>query len=232
MLDTEEYRTVVADPPWQPTLGASWESRMRDKAGPQRFYDTLSVPEIIALKPRMAAQAHLYLWCLTAHVDWAYEVARAWDAEPITLLTWKKPGLGAGRFRCNTEHVLVARKGPRAGNPFGQGGRHAQATDGTLFEWPRGRHSAKPNEFFSLVERLSPAPRLEMFARAPRAGWAVFGNQSDGVEVGPKSPSREAIKSAAGVRDMFDEAECPECWGRRTTMEGRTCPLCEGAGVA
>ena len=178
MLDAAEYRTVVADPPWQPKLGETWNSRMTDKAGPQRFYQTMSVPEIIALKPRMAAQAHLYIWCLTQHVDWGYEVARAWEAEPITLLTWKKPGLGAGRFRCNTEHVLVARKGPRAGNPFGQGGRHAQATDGTLFEWPRGRHSEKPQEFFQLVERLSPAPRLEMYARTQRPGFTAWGKEA------------------------------------------------------
>lgn len=178
MKDDTDYRTVVADPPWQPTLGESWNSRMRDKAGPQRFYDTLTVAEIIALQPRMAPQAHLYLWCLTQHVDWGYEVARAWGAEPITLLTWKKPGLGAGRFRCNTEHVLVARKGPRAGNPFGQGGRHAQATEGTLFEWPRGRHSEKPQEFFALVERLSPEPRLEMYARTARPGWAAWGKEA------------------------------------------------------
>jgi N6-adenosine-specific RNA methylase IME4 len=204
MLDAEDYRTVVADPPWQPTLGASWDSRMRDKAGPQRFYDTLSTPNIIALRPRMATQAHLYLWCLTAHVDWAYDVARAWECEPITLLTWKKPGLGAGRFRCNTEHVLVARKGPRAGNPFGQGGRHAQATNGTLFEWSRGRHSAKPKEFFDLVERLSPAPRLEMYARGPRQGWSVWGNQSNGNCNGPKSPSREAIKRTSKANKGAD----------------------------
>lgn len=182
-LAAQPYRTVVADPPWQPTLGATWNSRMNDKAGPQRFYNTLPVPGIIDLRPTLAEQAHLYLWCLTQHVDWAYDVARAWEAEPIILLTWRKPGLGAGRFRCNTEHVLVARKGPRAGNPFGQGGRHAQATEGTLFEWPRGRHSEKPREFYDLVERLSPAPRLEMYARAPRAGWAVWGDQSNGAPI-------------------------------------------------
>lgn len=182
MLTAEPYRTVVADPPWQPKLGETWMSRMTDKAGPQRFYETLAVPDIIKLRPTMAAQAHLYIWCLTQHVDWGYEVARAWDAEPITLLTWKKPGLGAGRFRCNSEHVLVARKGPRAGNPFGQGGRHAQATDGTVFEWPRGRHSQKPQEFFDLVERLSPGPKLEMYARAPRQGWAVWGKESAGKQ--------------------------------------------------
>lgn len=184
------YRTIVADPPWQPTLGATWESRMRDKAGPQRFYDTLSVEQIIAHRPEIAPQAHVYIWCLSAHVDWGYAVAAAWGAEPITLLTWKKPGLGAGRFRCNTEHVLVARVGPRAGNPFGQGGRHAQATDGTLFEWPRGRHSEKPQEFYDLVERLSPEPRLEMYARQPRSGWDVWGLEAQGNVVREPPPPR------------------------------------------
>ena len=109
---------------------------------------------------------------------------------PITLLTWKKPGLGAGRFRCNTEHVLVARVGPRAGNPFGQGGRAAQATEGTLFEWPRAAHSEKPQEFFDLVERLSPGPRLEMYARAPRLGWDTWGNEADGSTLRQPLPSR------------------------------------------
>jgi N6-adenosine-specific RNA methylase IME4 len=192
MLLDADYRTIVVDPPWQPTLGETWNSRMRDKAGPQRFYETMSVTEIIAVRPRMAAQAHVYIWCLTQHVDWGYELARAWDAEPITLLTWKKPGLGAGRFRCNTEHVLVARVGPRAGNPFGPGGRHAQATAGTFFEWPRARHSEKPLEFFSLVEHLSPAPRLEMYARGPRNGWKVWGRESDGQQARPIPPSRRA----------------------------------------
>jgi len=179
MLDAQPYRTVVADPPWQPKMAIT--NGGAPKASPQLRYDTLSVPEIIALRPKLADQAHVYIWGVTQHVDWAYDVARAWNAEPIILLTWKKPGVGTGRFQCNTEHVLVARVGDRLGNPFGQGGRHAPATNGTLFEWPRGRHSAKPREFFDLVEKLSPGPRLEMYARGPRDGWAVWGNQSNGA---------------------------------------------------
>lgn len=176
ILTATEYRTVVADPPWQPTMAIT--NGGAPKASPQRQYATMGVDEIITLKPRLAKQAHLYVWCLSQHIDWGFQVARAWGAEPIITLTWKKPGLGAGRFRCNTEHVVVARKGDRIGNPFGQGGRHEQATDGTCFEWPRGRHSEKPEEFFALVERLSPAPRLEMYARHERQGWAVFGNEA------------------------------------------------------
>lgn len=173
-----DYRTIVADPPWTPDLGGTWGARV-DKGRPQRFYDVMELHDILTLdvESLAAPQAHLYLWATTAHVDWGYQVARAWGFEPVTMLTWCKPGLGVGRFRCNTEHVIVARRGSRHGNPFGQGGRHQQATNGTWFEWSRGRHSQKPAEFYDLVERLSPAPRLELFARERRLGWHAWGNE-------------------------------------------------------
>lgn len=176
--ENETFRTIVADPPWAPSLGGTWNARV-DKGRPQKFYKTMDLDDIKALRVPSAPQAHLYLWSITPHIDWGFEVARAWGFEPVTVLTWRKPGLGVGRFRCNTEHVVVARKGSRHGNPFGQGGRHAQATEGTCFDWPRGRHSEKPDALFDLVERLSPAPRLEMFARERRLGWSAWGNEVD-----------------------------------------------------
>lgn len=172
------YRTIVADPPWAPTLGGSWTART-DKARPQAFYKTMTLDQIKGLVVPSAAQAHLYLWATSAHLDWGFDVCRAWGFEPVTTLTWCKSALGVGRFRCNTEHVVVARKGSRRGNPFGHGGRSAQATDGTWFVWPRARHSEKPDQFFEMVERISPAPRLEMFARKERAGWDVWGDEVD-----------------------------------------------------
>ncbi len=43
-------------------------------------------------------------------------------------------------------------------------------------------HSAKPEGFMDLVERVSPEPRLEMFARRARlAGWDYWGDQSLGT---------------------------------------------------
>lgn len=183
------YRCIAADPPWMPELGGTWGARV-DKGRPQRFYKTMPLADIKALAVPAAPQCHLYLWCLSQHVDWGYEVARAWGFEPVVLMTWKKPGLGVGRFRCNTEHFLIARKGSRHGNPFGGGGRVSQATEGTCFdwaeefgdteaihEWPRSRHSEKPAEFFTLAERLSPAPRLELFARTRRGGWDGWGDE-------------------------------------------------------
>lgn len=166
-----EYRTVVADPPWSPSLGSTWRTAVTDKARPQRHYATMTVADIVALAPPVDKQAHLWLWCLNQHVDWGVEVARAWGFEPVQMVTWCKPGLGVGRFQCNTEQVLVARKGSRHGNPFG-------ATGGTHFGWPRGKHSAKPSEFFDMVERVSPGPYLEMYSRTQRAGWDAFGDEA------------------------------------------------------
>jgi N6-adenosine-specific RNA methylase IME4 len=50
---------------------------------------------------------------------------------------------------------------------------------GTHYAWPRtSRHSAKPAQFFALVEAVSHGPFLEMFARGPRAGWTVWGDEA------------------------------------------------------
>lgn len=113
---------------------------------------------------------------LNQHVDWGYRVARAWGFEPQQMLTWCKPGLGTGQFQCNSESVLVCRKGGPTGNAFGK-------TLGTWFEWQRGRHSEKPADFFGLVERCSPGPRLEMFARA----WGNEIHAEGGVTLSPQN---------------------------------------------
>jgi N6-adenosine-specific RNA methylase IME4 len=45
---------------------------------------------------------------------------------------------------------------------------------------PRREHSRKPDEAFTQwFERVSPGPRLEMFARTPREGWDAWGNETE-----------------------------------------------------
>lgn len=51
----------------------------------------------------------------------------------------------------------------------------------TWWQWPRGVHSAKPPAFLDMVERVSPGPYVELFARAPRLGWDSWGK---GYEIG------------------------------------------------
>jgi len=167
---TNGFRTIVADPPWEPSLHRNTVGRREGpyRAGPQRYYPVMTVDEICALCVPSARKAHLYLWVINQHVDWGYRVARAWGFEPQQMLTWAKSGFGTGQFQSNSESILVCRKGGPVANAFGK-------TRGTWFQWSRGRHSQKPHEFFALVERVSPGPYLEMFARSDRAGWSNWG---------------------------------------------------------
>ena len=52
--------------------------------------------------------------------------------------------------------------------------------------WPRGKHSQKPEAFLDLVEQMSPAPRVELFARRDRLGWDTWGNEALGTAQMPE----------------------------------------------
>jgi len=40
-------------------------------------------------------------------------------------------------------------------------------------------HSAKPHQFADMIEEMFPnLPAIELFARAPRLGWDVWGNEA------------------------------------------------------
>lgn len=42
-------------------------------------------------------------------------------------------------------------------------------------------HSRKPDEQYDLIERCSPGPYLEMFARHRRENWEPWGNQAPAI---------------------------------------------------
>lgn len=56
-----------------------------------------------------------------------------------------------------------------------------ERVDTRWFVWPRGAHSAKPEAFLDMVERVSPGPYLELFARRARFGWDYAGDGSLGT---------------------------------------------------
>lgn len=166
------YRTIVADPPWRyktslPGFGGAGGR----SAVP---YDTMTIDEIAALPVGALAEddAHLYLWTTNTHLPHTWAIVRAWGFSYSTLLVWCKPprgGAGFPTFGICTEFVLFCRRG--SASPL-------QRLDRNWWEWPRAHHSAKPPAFLDLVERVSPAPRLELFARTQRLGWDSWGNEA------------------------------------------------------
>ena len=98
----------------------------------------------------------------------------AWGFEFKTMLTWIKPNVGLGwYFRGSVEHVLF---GIRGSAPIEPGKRERNSFTGATTA-----HSAKPDSFMDLVERVSPSPYLELFSRRARFGWDYWGNESLGT---------------------------------------------------
>ena len=68
----------------------------------------------------------------------------------------------------------------------------------TWWNWPRKKHSEKPEAFQAVVESVSPGPYLELFARRKRHGWASWGNEiANDVEM-PNSgikPDNEVVSA-------------------------------------
>jgi len=77
----------------------------------------------------------------------------------------------AGDERDDLVREINARKGTERDHT-------PQVVDTRWFQWPRGRHSAKPEAFIDLVEQVSPGPYLELFARRQRLGWDTWGNEA------------------------------------------------------
>jgi N6-adenosine-specific RNA methylase IME4 len=138
----------------------------------------MSIAEIMALPVReiVESNAHLYLWTPSAFIVEAHAVCRAWGFEQKNVLTWGKvrrdgnPRAGCGfHFRGATEHCVFAVRGSM--KLLGGG------VEPTLFLHERLPHSVKPEAFMEMVERRSPGPYLELFARRKRPGWTVWGNE-------------------------------------------------------
>jgi N6-adenosine-specific RNA methylase IME4 len=171
------YRTIVIDPPW----------RYDDTLGPRGAaaqYATMVDADIASLPvgDLAASDAHLYLWVVNPRLFEAPPLVARWGFRYVTLLTWHKlgsPGLGHW-FRGDTEHVVFAVRG-RLPIP-------TELRVSNHFAAPRTGHSAKPDRFYEIVERVSPEPRLDMFARRRRVGWDVWGDEAP-----PESEARTQV---------------------------------------
>jgi len=167
----KKYKTIVADPPWKVKAGPIFNSNGKSR---DLEYQTMSVDEIRALDVSSIAEnnAHLYLWTINKYVEDAYAVCRSWGFKPSTLLVWNKAPMGiglGGTYVLATEYILFARKGTCPA---------LKRLDRNWWNWKRqSRHSKKPEEFQDMVETVSPAPRIELFARREREGWDTWGDE-------------------------------------------------------
>jgi N6-adenosine-specific RNA methylase IME4 len=160
-----DFTTVYADPPWE-------YGNQGTRAATDNHYPTMTLADIGALPVSkiVARNAHLHLWTTNAFLFEARAVMEAWGFEYRSCFVWVKPQMGNGNYwRVSHEFLLF---GLRGDLPF---------ADRALMSWAamdRTTHSQKPASVRALVERASPAPRVELFGRATVEGWTVWGNDA------------------------------------------------------
>lgn len=182
------FRTIVADPPW-PEKGGG-----RIKRGADKHYDTLDKPRAVIVPQIYRAivtadvwrphpdGCHLWLWYTNNYLEACLWLMKALGARYLSQSTWAKEGRQSiGQYlKGKTEHCMLGRMGKQTLRPtanvttlFGNKLVPRPCYPGTK----KTIHSAKPPEAYEDIMKVSPAPRLEMFARDPRKGWTVWGNE-------------------------------------------------------
>ncbi len=172
------WATILADPPWRftnRTGKVAPEHRRLDR------YSTMDLAAICAMpvKNVAAKNGHLYLWVPNALLPDGLKVMEAWGFRYVSNIVWAKrrkdggpDGRGVGfYFRNVTELLLFGVRGSlRTLAPA--------RSQVNMIETRKREHSRKPDEQYGLIERCSPGPRLELFARHPLAGWTAWGAES------------------------------------------------------
>lgn len=183
-LKRGHYRAILADPPWQ------FKTLWGTKTGPGNRacgYDTMDIPEIgdLPVADLAADDCVLFMWVIWILLPEALETIEKWGFEYKTCaFSWMKANvtqiqmfedeitadMGLGYWtRANSEVCLLATRGkPKR--------LDAGVRQGIIER--RREHSRKPNCVHGRIEKLVAGPYLELFARAPRTGWDVWGNQT------------------------------------------------------
>lgn len=176
------YRCITMDPPW-PEYGGGGR-------GAQNHYGLMSCADIartVLSAPCFtpAPDAHLWVWTTDNYLPAALALIDRAGFEYKRTFCWVKTKrldvagggyvltlqIGLGQYaRGAHELCLFATRG-KAHLPD-------VAPPSVIFA-PRAEHSRKPDVCFTgWFERVSPGPRLEMFARRARSGWVVWGNEA------------------------------------------------------
>lgn len=171
-LPDNTYQTIVIDPPWP------IKKILRDDRPKQNIfsYPVMSIEEIkdIDISSIAAPACHIYLWVTQKYLPIGFELLEHWGFKYQCLLTWvKNVGFTPFSWMYSTEHVLF---GHRGGLELLQKGLRLD------FRAKVREHSRKPEEFYELVKKASPGPRIDFFSREKREGFDQYGNEGDKYE--------------------------------------------------
>lgn len=164
------YPIVYVDPPWR------YEYSPTDNREIENHYPTMTLEEICLLPVAEIAtpDSVLFLWTTSPKLAESMQVIEAWSYTYKTCMIWDKERVGMGYYaRQQHELLLIATRGAvPVPDP-------ANRPPSVIRARRDNEHSVKPAEFYEVIERMYPdLPKVELFARNRRTGWAAWGNEA------------------------------------------------------
>lgn len=189
-LPAKKYGVILADPEWrfEPYSRETGMDRAADN-----HYPTSEVEKIAArpVADIAADDCVLFLWATVPMLPACLRVMEAWGFEYRSHVIWKKDRPGTGYWFINQHELLLV--GTRGRVPAPAPGTQARS----VIDAPVGKHSAKPETFYTLIEEYYPnLPKIELNARAGRKGWDAWGNEVD-------VPLEESAPNNGGADDSL-----------------------------
>jgi len=172
----KKYNTIVIDPAWD--IHLSGKVHRRPKRAGELPYKTMSLQEIKEIPIGSIANigCHVYCWTTNRMLRDTFDVLRVWGVNyHLTMVLVKPNGMcPCFGYKFATEFCLLG----FYGKPM------QKFTKIGELNWIKGfnkagEHSVKPDEFYKVVEKMSPIPRIDVFARRQRLNWDVFGDEVD-----------------------------------------------------
>ena len=166
------YDVIVIDPPWP------MQKLERDERPNQVDFDypTMTEEQMANLQIPADVNCHVWLWTTHKFLPMAFRLLDTWKLKYVCCFTWHKPG-GFQPFNLpqyNCEFALYARKGAPQ---FLE-----TKSFPVCFEAPRSGHSAKPQEFYDFINRVTGGRRLDMFNRRAIEGFDVWGKEASNLK--------------------------------------------------
>lgn len=164
-LSGRKFGCIYADPPWQ-------YDNQGTRASTENHYSGMTIEELcdLPIGELAAPDAHLHLWTTNAFLFECPKIFAAWGFEFRSSYIWAKPQMGIGNYWRNSHEILLS----------AIRGDAKRFNDHSLRSWGtfnRTQHSAKPEEIRAMIEKASPGPYLELFARRIAPNWTCWGNQ-------------------------------------------------------
>lgn len=172
----KKYQIIVVDPPWE-------IEKIKKRVRPNQVdmdYPTMTIEEIKQLPINKIADdiSTCFLWTIDKYLFDSKDIIESWGFKYHLTMSWDKTnGLAMYGFNRQTEFILVGLSGNHEAYP-------TRKTIRTSFTAKSPFHSAKPDEFYNMLEILE-GNRIEVFARPytsmfpKREGWDVWGNEVD-----------------------------------------------------